>query len=267
MFLRVFLLIIVTALPARASQTANLLELIGFDSAVESFVTALQSPADQLSGGDPSMAVAWELAAEELFPKEDVLEEVVTMIDGAMKAHDIERAIGFFNTRLGKLVTQMEVEAQTGFDPQLVDAEGTRILENLIENDPARLELYTEMLDALSAVDIGVASAMNMNVAIYSGMSRSGQMQFQLSDAEILELVSSQHDQLRATIQQSVYVNTAFTYRDLSDADLRAYTDFLISEAGQGLYGAIHRATEDVYGRRAEQFGKRLMELQGVKEL
>lgn len=254
------------ALPARAASTEALLKLIGFDSFVESFVEALRSTDEQISGTDEDANLAWDLAASQVFPPAKLMEEIVASMDGTMDPEDIKEATIFFETGLGKLVTQMEVDAQS-LESGVVDERGSDVLADLIENNPDRVQAYTDMIDALGAIEAEVAAAMNLNLAIYSGMSRSGRMGFQLSDAEILELVSSQHDMFRSLIRDQIYITFAYTYRNLSDADLRTYTEFLSSGAGKALYSNIHRATEDVFGQRAQLFGERVMELQGVKEL
>jgi len=165
-----------SASAANGNATETLLKLLGYDVFVESFSETLRSTNNQIAGSDTRLAVAWELAASETFPANQMMDEIVSAMDGTLDS----------------------------------------ILAELIEKKAPRLDAYTDMIDALGAIDNEVAAAMNLNYAIYAGMSQSGKLPYQLSEAEILELVVSQQDMLRAHIRDKIYTMFAYTYRDLS---------------------------------------------------
>ncbi len=258
------------ALPAHASNrdaTETLLELFGFDAYVESIAEALRETDGVVDQSDTGFAVAWDLAAAQVFPASAMMDEILDALDGSLSASEIDEATMFLTSDLGARVTELEVAAQAPGLSAIVEAEGAEILADLIAEQAPRLDEYTRMIEALGAVDSQVAAAMNLNFAIYSGMSQSGKLPYQLSEAEILGLLAAQQDQMRAQIRDHTYINMAYTYRDLPDQDLSGYIDFLTSDVGRALYGATNLATEQVLGRRARLFGSRLMELQGVQEL
>ncbi len=252
---------------ANGSATATLLKLLGYDAFVESFAIALGESNKQLELGDDRLALAWELAARETFPSDKMLEEIVSAVAVGLDADHVKAATVFLSSELGMLVTRMEVEAQRPDQSDRVDAEGAAILADLIERDAPRLDAYTRVIEALGAIDSQLAAAMNLNYAIYAGMFQSGSLPYHLSEGEILELVTSQQDMLRSHIHDKIYTMFAYTYRDLSDAELSQYIDFLTSKAGSAVYGAIQLATQEVLSKRARRFGNRLMELQNVQEL
>lgn len=256
-----------SASAANGNATETLLKLLGYDVFVESFSETLRSTNNQIAGSDTRLAVAWELAASETFPANQMMDEIVSAMDGTLDSDHVVEATEFLSSELGVLVTNMEIEAQRPDESDRVDAQGETILAELIEKKAPRLDAYTDMIDALGAIDNEVAAAMNLNYAIYAGMSQSGKLPYQLSEAEILELVVSQQDMLRAHIRDKIYTMFAYTYRDLSDDQLSDYIGFLTSKAGTAVYGAIHVATEGVLSTRAQRFGNRLMELQNVQEL
>lgn len=251
-----------------ASQsTEHLLKLIGFDAFVEGLALSFQDSDNALAQSDEGFGVAWDLAARQVFPADDMLEEIVGQMDGALPAENIDEMIQFFESDLGRKVTELEVAAQTGEGAARLQSEGSAILTDMIENDPARLQQYAAMVDALGIVEAQVTTAMNINFAIMTGMSASGKLPYEMSEEEILGNIAAQQDMFRADIQDNVFITFAYTYQDLSDAELAAYIDFLTSQNGRALYTNINRATEDVLSVRARAFGTRLMELQGVREL
>ena len=256
-----------TALAKSSLGARDLLQMLGFDTFVESFAEALRTTDSQFAEADTGLALAWDLAADEVFPAPEVFDEIVTSMEGRLTEDQMAKARDFLLSDLGVLVTEMEVEAQKPGMSGEVNEQGTEILTNLIASDPARLQKFKDMIEALGAIETEVASAMNLNFAIYSGMSQSGKLPYELNEAEILDLVASQQDAIRSHIQDQIYITFAYTYRDLSDDQLSRYIDFLTSEAGRALYAAINLTTEDVISQRAKRFGTRLMELQGVQEL
>jgi len=261
---------LVSAFPSHATdenETESLLKLLGYDTFVESFSVALQDTDNQITDSDTGLSVAWDLAAAETFPAPEMMAEIVAAMEGALEASHVKTATDFLMSDLGILVTEMEVFAQQPSQSKIMDEEGASILSDLIQTKAPRLETYTSMIEALGAIDNEVAAAMNLNFAIYSGMSQSGKLPYQLGDAEILELVLSQQDMLRDHIRNRIYISFSYTYRDLTDDDLEEYVNFLTSRTGRALYGAIQVATEEVLSRRAHLFGNRLMQLQGIQEL
>ncbi len=263
-------LTVTMAVPAAAKSgnvTRDLLILLGFDTFVESFSEALRETDNQFTEADSGLAIAWDMAANEVFPAAELLDEIVIAMDGRMNDDDIDSVRTFLMSDLGALVTKMEVKAQVPGIAGEVSERGREILTDLIAEDSKRLKQYQQMIEALGAIDTEVASAMNLNFAIYSGMSQSGKLPYQLSESEILELVMSQQDMIRSHIRDQIFLTFAYTYRDLSDDQLSQYIKFLTSDAGRALYSSVNIATEDVISRRARLFGSRLMELQGVQEL
>lgn len=250
-----------------AQSTEHLLKLIGFDAFVSALSQSFQDSDNAMAQSDEGFGVAWDLAAKQIFPSDDMFQDITGEIDGSLEAEEIDEMVQFFETGLGKKVTDMEVAAQTGEASLRLEVEGAQILAEMIENDVDRLERYTSMVEALGVVESQVATAMNINFAIMSGMAASGKLPYEMSEEEILGNIASQQDLMRADIQNSVYVTFAFTYQGLSDAELDEYIAFLTSDNGRALYGSINRATETVLNVRAHAFGARLMELQGVQEL
>ena len=254
--------------PAIASQQAqDFLELIGYDTYIEGFVDSLVQSDGQLGGDGSDLSIAWDLAASTVFVPSEMIGEVVVHLDETLKQGDLEAAVDFYQSDLGRLVTEMEVKAQAPGMAQEADARGAEILADLIEREDDRLEAYTGLIEALGALDSGVVTAMNLNFAIYDGMSRSGRLPYQLSEAEILNLVSSQQEKMRSQIRNQLYISFAYTYRDLSDEDLAKYVAFLISDTGRAVYGSLELSMERVLSQRARDFGGKLAEFQGIQEL
>ena len=264
----VFTVVSATSVGAGDARIRAVLDLIGYRTYLAGFSDALTSAGEQFHGGDPSFVIAWDQAAKEAFPSDALFEEITANMDGLLDEDVLGPSRAFLLSDLGRRVTALEEQAQSAeLSMDVINEEGAQILSDLIRTSAGRLDDYKRLIDALGAIDSETASAMNLNYAIQLGMSQSGKLPFSLSEAEILSLVASQEDSIRAQIREQIYINFAYTYYDLSDEDLEAYIAFLTSRAGRSLYSAIQVATETVVSQRATIFGRRLMELQGIQEL
>lgn len=257
----------VAALAASSTSTETLLKLLGYDAFVAGVAETISDADNDIAGSDVGFGIAWNQAATQVFSPTEMLNEILLELEGDLEPSEIEAATAFLKSDLGVLVTQMEVEAQAPGRSGQVQEEGAAILAQLIADKAPRLDKYTEMIEAFSSIDSSVAGAMNISFAIYSGMTQSGKMPFEMSEAEILGAIASQENAVRAQVRDNIYLTTAYTYRDLPDADLEEYIAFLTSKTGRALYGAVNLATENVLARRARLFGGKLMDLQGIREL
>ncbi len=260
--------VFVTSLTASQAQTSEKLRLtmmaIGADAWIESFAESMRR-SENPAAGEPDLG--WRQAAEEIFIHEDIFADLMERMNGRMDESELDEILAFLATDIGRTVTKMEIDAQNPDIAAGVDMAGAQIVEDLKANDPDRLAAYRDMLKAVDGVDSGVATAMNMNFALLSGMAANGGGNVQMSEGEILSLLASQEPMIRESVERSSLENAAFTYRDLSDADFDVYVGFLTSPAGKKLYSVMNTTADDIMAERGRAFGARIIELQGLQEL
>lgn len=249
------------------ARTEALLRAVGVDSYLAGF-------ADEIGGADNPMAEsfsdiseAWTAAARENFQTEAMFADVTEAMAGGLDAGQMAALEAFYSSPLGLEITAMEVAAQRAEMALQVKTEGADILRGLIAREDPRLEQLTQLIEALAAVETGLAMAESLNHAVLSGMSASGQMPYKLSSGQIDAMVAAQRGLMRGAIQEQLFVSMAYSYQTLSDDDLDAYIAFLQTDAGRAFYGRLLASTEAVIGARAHRFGARLMELQATEQL
>jgi len=261
--------IVLFALPAHAGAGAarNLLLAMGFDTYLDSTSASFQAADNPLAADDDAMRRAWVDAAAQVFDPDRMMTDIAADLSEGLGEDDIALLMDFYSGGLGARVTELEVAAQNPANSDRADAQGREILAQLIAAEDPRLDAYQRMSDALGAIDTGAATAMNLSFALLNGIASSGKLPYELSEQQILAIVMGQQDQIRATIQQELFVSFAYTYRDLTDAELEDYTAFLTSDVGRSLYRMLNSATEMVLQDRAHAFGARFMELQSAQSL
>ncbi|MEO0913646.1 MAG: hypothetical protein AAFY59_11770, partial [Pseudomonadota bacterium] len=140
-------------------------------------------------------------------------------------------------------------------------------IAGLDESFRGRFEIISALMDGMDVVESGTAMALNINFALMSGMAASDALPRGFSEAEILALVQMQRDTIRVAVRNGVLENMAYTYRDLSDAELEAYSAFLGTPDARAFYDAINRATEELVTRDARILGRRITDMSAEREL
>lgn len=263
--LKLLFVILALALPASvlAEPARNMAELVhasGVDVSYGSLGNVMADGA-AAAGIGIDEAAAWRRAALAAFDGGLVVDQIVRALEVRHSIEDFAAAAAFFDSPLGRRVTQAENAAQKDPDDERVAREGAEILNRLIAEDPARMALYQRMVDDSGLIDTALASTMSMNLAMVNGMQASGLMPFTMSQDEIVAMLNAQRDAIAAELQRAVYLQAAFTYVDISDLDMNAYADFLTGEVGLSFYAALNVAISAVLGDRAHDFGEIFAEL------
>ena len=258
----------VSAAQAQNAERAEaLLRIVGIDAFLDSFSAELTDADNPMAGSFGDGSDAWVLAARQHFPSDEMFSDMIALFEGAFEDDELEQLFAFYESPLGLRVTGLEVASQVPEEADRVEAEGAEILAELIRDESPRLAIYEEMIDALSAIDTGLALAMNLNFAVMTGMSGAGDAPFSLGEGDILALIESQRGAMEAAIREQLYVSLAFTYAPLSDEEAQDYTDFLATDAGRGFYRRLNGSVEEIMQVRARAFGARLVELQAGQSL
>jgi hypothetical protein len=229
-------------------------------SAPSSFFSSLL----RLAGAKAQEAVR-ELAPQHFDP-EEMFDNIVARAAGAPDAAEIATLTEFYRDGLGKRATELEKAAQQPGREAESEAEGLKILQGLIDAKDPRLNHYVQIVDALGAIDNAIALGLNVTYAIISVMVGSPTLPQALSDEQILAIVKSQEDGLRSRAADRIYTSVAYTYRDMSDADLAAYAAFFEREEARKFYRVINQASSEEMAARARAFGHAMMVRMGVRK-
>ena len=196
---------------------------------------------------------AWRRAALAAFDGGLVIDQLVRALQARHTMEDFSAAASFFDSALGRRVTLAENAAQKITDDAMVKAEGGAILARLMQEDPARLALYRRMVEDSGLLESALASTMSMNLAMVTGMQASGLLPY--------SMLNDQRGAIATELERSIYIQAAFTYAEISDADMQAYADFLTGPVGRDFYAALNIAISEVLNARARDFGEIFAEL------
>ncbi|UVK47664.1 DUF2059 domain-containing protein [Mesorhizobium sp. AR07] len=225
------------------------------------FVAAVKS-----APGTPPQKVQDALAAamEGAFDPDKMETAIESRMGDKLSAKDLSDLASFYASPLGKQVTALEIQASTPRERERKTIEGPKILAELPSRDPARLALYRQIVDDLSAVDTGEAVALNMGYAMLSEML--GAAGKALPDDQIMALLRKQTEGLRRDIETDVMNTAAYSYRNLPLDDLKLYEAFLASPAGSHYYDQMQIALGAVMTDEVRSFGHRFFVALGYRK-
>jgi hypothetical protein len=252
---------------AEPSRGADMLRLLGFDVAVSGYADQIKNSPTGVEGQDRDFETAREDLIDELFQPELLFGAVVDRVDGAFSDTDYDQLEAYFSKGVGLRVTEAEKQAQS--EPQGDERDVVRLIaiEDLLENNPERLDQISQMIVSMDLVGSGSAMAMNIGYALISGMASTGQLPGDPSDERILGMLNAQRGQIEERIFDKSVESLAYTYREISDGDLDDYIAFLDSDLGQKLYNVLNSALVEVLTTATRKFGHDLMLRSGVREL
>lgn len=265
-----FLLALIPAQAATAaepSRAAAMLRLLGFDTAIRSFVDEVKNTDTGIESDDPSFEEARAAIADRIFRTDALFAAVAARVDGKFDAEEYDALEAYFSQGVGRRVTEAEEYAQAPENAAERAAETPAIVEELLASNSGRLRQIEQMIDALDIVSSGTAMAMNLGFAMVSGMASSGQLPGVTDDDQILMMLNDRRDQIEAEVFNAAVLSAAYTYRDISDDDMADYLAFLESDLGRKLYRVMEEAQASVLTAASRKYGHDLMVLSGVREL
>lgn len=255
------------AFAAEPSRGAAMLRLLGFDIAISSFAEQVKNTDPGIESDDREFDAARDAIADRIFQPEMLFQAMVAQVEGKFDDAEYDALEAYFSQGVGLLVTEAEKFAQSPENAAERDAETPGIIEDLLANNPERLDQIELMIEAMDVVGSGTAMAMNLGYAMISGMASAGKMPGGMSDDQILMMLNSRRGQIEAEVFNGAILSAAYTYRDISNADMADYLAFLQSDLGRKLYSVIENAQIEVLTAASRKFGHDLMVLSGVREL
>lgn len=251
---------ITPAVEAEAFSTAQLMQATALDTVFAQFgQTVAETPKTQGIPGDAQFLRAWYDTALESFDPDTMQSGLSRMVDGKFSPDEMAEFATFYGSDFGRHVTEIEravailpAEAQmTARD------EGVDLLAD-ISSDSPRGKMLDRMMELVSA-DITRAMVGQSLRGMLLGMSmsqRRGDIEVPWSDieAQLAQILPSMDAEIEGT-QRALM---AYAYRDLSDAELGTYVDFLATPAAQKFYAVASYSIGSIVTSAMNRFGESL---------
>jgi len=258
--------------PAAAAQSSDaaslaqrLITSCGLSVQLPGFAGRMKAQMEELrSQVDAAIVPALAEAAVEAF-RPDVLEaDIVRDIEQRLSIDDMNAALAFLDTPAGRRVTRAEEQASTR-----TPAELEQFVRELKQKNPrdVRLSLVQELIAASYVEDITVRGMQAIALGVALGMDSTQPRERRIGRANIERHVKKvlPEEEIKQDLRLSLPVGYLYTYRNIDDADLRAYLGFLRSESGKRYTEQMTEAFMGALVRASVRLGK-LVDQRNLKQ-
>ena len=243
------------------------LETTGFDVALESIALASAS-APQMVGIDPEgFGSQWTRLSEEVFDTEKMHETAVSILEQTLSDEALTHAVEFYASDLGQRLVEVENASHMIGDDEAKQAEGLRIVADLVREGSMRVEILKRMNRAIDASETALRAVQEIQVRFLLAASAAGVIDLQLDADGLRAMMNANEAQMRQSMQQSALANAAYTYQTFSDDDLEAYTRALEHPLMQQVYELLNAVQYEIMANRFEALAARMAELRPAQDI
>jgi hypothetical protein len=236
----IFLLALLLApMPLTAAETASgaLMRQIGIDTLFRDFGSTLAVSPRQHGIDDEHFLAAWEKCASAAFGNDDLNRRLQQSLNGSLSDEEMRGIGGFFASPLGLKLGGLErATRQIAPDRQLETLAKGKTL--YFVSPELRRARFDEVM-TLSGAEMSFAMLGESLRGMALGLHLSAKGDIDLSWDEIDAEVEIKLSGLRESLIDATRSTLAFTYAELSDAELEAYLDFLRAPATRKFYSAV----------------------------
>jgi len=254
------------ATAAERAEYREFLEITGFDVAITSMQQGAMAGPGITGEAADAFGRQYTALAERVFDPDLMLERAIDMMEAVLPDPLLEHGAAFYGSALGQRLVEVE-NASHVTDDELRYAEGQEIVERLGEDNPARLEDYAAMMDAIGGVESSLRAVLEVQLRYLLAAMAAGSVDIDYSEAELRALLEEQAPEIRNNITVFSMLGAAYTYRDLSDADVSAYRAALEEEAMRQVYEILNAIQFQVMAERYEALAEALPSLTPEQEL
>jgi hypothetical protein len=229
---------------AQAQDAAKLAQLLversGVAVQLQAVPKTFTDQIPQLRGQLPDdLLLALTDAGREAYRPELMAKEIAQSLAESLKPAEMQKAIAWLETGVGRRVTLAEERASASMD----DASLKRYAEQTKNQLPSsrRQKAIQDLIEVTGSLEFTAKLMEGTALGMAIGMDSSQPVQKRVGVAFLRKQIEKMmpRDQLKETLAQAMPGMFGYTYREVNDADLEAYAAFLRSSNGKRVNDAI----------------------------
>ena len=245
---------------ADSALNRDLIKRSGIESVVAQIPPAMSASYLQLEQHgvkpDEKFKTAWVNAVKASIRAD----RIVDAIDkGLQKLTVAERrsVLAFYDTPAGQRIRTLEEKASQPDAQPAIEAFAKTFMAD--PKNAERLKLYQQIDRATHGSILGTELGLRVAHATALGMANATRGPATIDQAALEKQVESQRPQIAQQVQQVVLLTSAFTYRDLTVAEIKAYLKFLTTPATQKFSTVVLNSLTNELATQARLFGSELV--------
>lgn len=251
----------------RAAERERLeafLEVTGFGVALDSIALSASGAPAMLGLSASDFGQSWTDIADEVFDTARMREMGLGILEQAMDDEMLGHAAEFYASDLGQRLVAVENASHLQEDDDAKRAEGEALLAQM---EPDRVEVLSEMNAAVDSAGTGVRAVQEIQVRFLLAASYAGVLESEIDEGMLRAVLAEGEEELRESLRASALANAAYTYQDLTTADLRAYVEALQQPTMARVYELMNAVQYEIMANRFEVLAARMRGLTPAQEL
>ncbi|RKT34152.1 uncharacterized protein DUF2059 [Roseovarius halotolerans] len=270
LMLALALVLVMAANAARAAERDRLvafLNVTGFDVALDSIALSAAKAPGMLGLSASDFGEQWSRIAEDVFGTGKMRTMALDILEETLSDEDLAHAAAFYATPLGQRL--VEVENASHMVGEEIDkrAIGEELIARMVETGSPRAGLLSDLNAAVDSGDVAVRAVQELQLRFMMAASNAGVLERRIDEGRLRALMRENRDSLRLDLKRSGLAAAAYTYRDISDEDLRDYLEALRDPQMQRVYELMNAVQWEVTADRYEALAKRMAEVGTGQEL
>jgi len=247
----------------------------GMEKQTEQLPSMMQAVMDQPSSEDDQLRKlprnvlsVMRASIPRAFAPERLKEVMLAELTDKLSDQDIKELLQWFDSPLGKKCTQVEEAASTA----AAQAEMKKFAAGLQSSPPTeeRLKVLRELDSAAKITESAIEMAINTQVAFALGVIATLPLEQQKRPDDVARDLEETRPEVEAAVRSEIFISDLFTYRSLSEAEIKQYTGFAKSPAGSkfNLVGtaALKKAMNEGAVKWGQLIGDAIKEMAGNSE-
>ena len=260
-----FLFIVIATTPRAADRDRleAFLTITGFDVALDSIALSASDAPVMLGMEASDFGSEWSRVAGEVFDTDKMREIALDILSQTLSDDMLDHAATFYASPLGQRLVEVENISHMDEDNETRQKVGTA----LVEEGGERIELLSRMNEAIDGANTAVRGVNEIQVRFLMAASNAGVLEVELDEQALRAAMKENEEALRASMRESGLVSAAYTYRDLSDADILDYAKALEHPEMQRVYELMNAVQYEIMANRFEILAGRMAGMTPGQEL
>ncbi len=252
---------------AERDRVEAFLNVTGFDVALDSIALSAESAPAMLGLDEDAFGADWNRVADDVFDTAFMREMALDILEATLEEGPLNHAAAFYATDLGQRLVVAENAAHMAGDDAAREAEGRRIVADLVREGSERVEILQRMNSAIDSSGHTLRALQEIQIRFLLAASAAGIIDMPLDDTELRAMIREQEGEMRRALQRSALAGAAWTYRAFSDDDLRRYAEALEQPDMQLVYELLNAVQFEIMANRFEVLAARMADLHPEQDI
>jgi hypothetical protein len=243
------------------------LQVTGFDVALDSIALSAADAPEMLGLSADQFGYRWKTVTDQVFDTEKMRGMALDILEATLSDELLDHAAAFYASPLGLRLVEAENRVHMEPDDEAKRAEGERIVAELAENDPARLDTLKRMNEAIDSSGTAVRAVQEIQIRFLIAASQAGVVQMKVDEQGLRALLKENEAELKQRLTESALAGSARTYRDFDAAELLEYTEALEDARMREVYELMNAIQWEIMADRFEVLATRMAGMSPGQEL